>query len=120
MATKTRKSSKTLIMDGLYITGGVVAGSYAVPKVVEMLDPSGKIDDKLTKGLAAAGGFFGAMNTKGEVQKILLGVGIGAAAGLLSEVLGVGYVVSPSYDINRIIGAGDDFRGTTSLNPGDI
>lgn len=107
-------------MDGLYITGGVVAGGYAVPKVVEMVDPSGKLDPKITQGLAAAGGFFGAMNTKGTVQKILLGVGIGAAANLLSEVVGMGYVVSPSYDVNRIIGAGDDFRGTTGQNPGDI
>ena len=120
MAKKSRKSSKSLIIDGLYITGGVVAGGYAVPKVVEMLDPTGKLDPKLTQGAAAAAGFFGAMNTKGEIQKVMLGVGIGAAANLFGEVIGMGYVVSPSYDVNRIIGAGDDFRGTTGLNPGDI
>lgn len=108
-------------MDGLYITGGVVAGGYAVPKVVEMVDPNGKLDPKLTQGIAAAGGFFGAMNTKGATQKVLLGIGIGAAANLLSEVVGMGYVVSPSYDVNRIIGgASDDFRNTTGMNPGDI
>lgn len=119
---KTRKSSKNLVMDGLYITGGVVAGSYAVPKVVEMVDPSGKIDSKLTQGLAAAGGFFGAMNTKGVTQKLLLGVGIGAAAGLISDIVGsgMGYVVSPSYDLNRIIGASDNYSGTTGLNPGEV
>ncbi len=118
---KSRKSSKNLVMDGLYITGGVVAGGYAVPKVVEMIDPNGKMDPKLTQGIAAAGGFFGAMNTKGAAQKVLLGVGIGAAANLLSEVVGMGYVVSPSYDVNRIIGsASDDFRNTTGMNPGDI
>lgn len=120
MAKKTRKSSKSLIMDGLYTTAGVVAGGYAVPKLVEMVDPNGKLDPRLTQGVAAAGGFFGAMNTKGEIQKVMLGVGIGAAANLLSEVIGMGYVVSPSYDVNRVIGAGDDFRGTTGLNPGDI
>ena len=117
---KSRKSSKSLVMDGLYITGGVVAGGYAVPKVVEMVDPTGKLDPKITQGIAAAGGFFGAMNTKGTIQKVLLGVGIGAAANLLSEVVGMGYVVSPSYDVNRIIGAGDNYSGTTGLNPGDI
>lgn len=120
MAKKTRKSSKSLIMDGLYTTAGVVAGGYAVPKLVEMVDPNGKLDPRLTQGVAAAGGFFGAMNTKGEIQKVMLGVGIGAAANLLSEVIGMGYVVSPSYDVNRVIGAGDDFRGTTGQNPGDI
>lgn len=120
MAKKTRKSSKSLIMDGLYTTAGVVAGGYAVPKLVEMVDPNGKLDPRLTQGVAAAGGFFGAMNTKGEIQKVMLGVGIGAAANLFGEVIGMGYVVSPSYDVNRIIGAGDDFRGTTGLNPGDI
>lgn len=117
---KSRKSSKSLVMDGLYITGGIVAGGYAVPKVVEMLDPTGKLDPKLTQGFAAVGGFFGAMNTKGEIQKLLLGVGIGAAANLLSEVVGMGYVVSPSYDVNRIIGASDNYSSTTGLNPGDI
>lgn len=117
---KSRKSSKSLVMDGLYITGGVVAGGYAVPKLVEMVDPTGKLDPKLTQGIAAAGGFFGAMNTKGEIQKLLLGVGIGAAANLLSEVVGMGYVVSPSYDVNRIIGAYDNYGGTTGQNPGDI
>ena len=87
MAKKTRKSSKSLIMDGLYTTAGVVAGGYAVPKLVEMVDPNGKLDPRHTQGVAAAGGFFGAMNTKGEIQKVMLGVGIGAAANLLSEVI---------------------------------
>ena len=84
---KSRKSSKSLVQDGLYITGGVVAGGYAVPQLVNMIDPTGKFDPKLVQGAAAAGGFFGAMNTKGTTSKILLGVGIGAAANLLGDEL---------------------------------
>lgn len=104
---KSRKSSKNLVQDGLYITGGVVAGGYAVPKVVEMIDPTGKFDPKIVQGAAAAGGFFGAMNTKGVAQKVLLGVGIGAAANLLGELVGMGYVISPNTDLNNIVGYGN-------------
>jgi len=92
-------------MDGLTITAGVVGGSYAVPKLVEMVDPNGKIDPKLTAAAAAAGGFFGAMNTKGATRNVLLGVGIGAAAQLLSEVAGLGYVVNPNTNLSYILGA---------------
>lgn len=104
---KSRKSSKSLVQDGLYITGGVVAGGYAVPKVVEMVDPTGKFDPKIVQGAAAAAGFFGAMNSKGVAQKVLLGVGIGAAANLLGELVGMGYVINPNTDLNNIVGYGN-------------
>lgn len=117
---KSRKSSKNLVMDGLYITGGVVAGGYAVPKVVEMIDPNGKLDPKLTQGIAAAGGFFGAMNTKGTAQKVLLGVGIGAAANLLSEVVGMGYVVNPNTNLENIIGYGEGNAPDSRYNAGEL
>lgn len=105
---KSRKSSKRLVQDGLYITGGVVAGGYAVPQLVNMIDPAGKFDPKLVQGAAAAGGFFGAMNTKGAAQKVLLGVGIGAAANLLGELVsGMGYVINPNTDLNNIVGYGN-------------
>lgn len=120
MAKKTRKSSKSLIQDGLYITGGVVAGGFAVPKVVEMIDPTGKLDPKLVQGGAAAAGFFGAMNTKGAVQKLLLGVGIGAAANLLSEVAGMGYVINPNTDLERIVGYGQGQFSDSRWNAGEL
>lgn len=117
---KSRKSSKNLVMDGLYITGGVVAGGYAVPKVVEMVDPTGKLDPKLTQGIAAAGGFFGAMNTKGAAQKVLLGVGIGAAANLLSEVVGMGYVINPNTNLENIVGYGSGNAPDSRFNAGEL
>lgn len=107
-------------MDGLYITGGVVAGGYAVPKVVEMVDPTGKLDPKLTQGIAAAGGFFGAMNTKGAAQKVLLGVGIGAAANLLSEVVGMGYVINPNTNLENIVGYGSGNAPDSRFNAGEL
>lgn len=124
MANKTRKSSKSLVMDGLLYGGGVAVGSYIVPKVQEMADPSGKIDPKIVNAITGAVGLFGADIVKkylgDEAGKITLGIGIGGVGTLLSSVLGIGYVVSPSYDLDRIIGAGYDFSGTTGSNPGDI
>lgn len=104
-------------MDGLYITGGVVGGGYVVPKVVEMIDPTGKMDPKITQGLAAAGGFFGAMNTKGVASKLLLGLGIGAAANLLSDVVGMGYVVNPNTNLSYIVGQ-EGNAADSRYNPG--
>lgn len=102
---KTRKSKKGLIEQGLYITGGLVAGGYVVPKVVETANLN--LDPKIIQAIAAAGGFFGAMNTKGVVSNMLLGVGVGAAANLLSEVAGLGYVVNPNTNLENIVGYGN-------------
>lgn len=122
MATKTRKSSKNIAMDVAYYTGGAVAGGYLVPKVVEMVDPSGNMDPKLINGGALVLSVLGAMNTKGDVQKLLIGAAVGSGTALASDVLSgsLGYVISPSYDVNRVMGtrAGGEYSGTTGQNPG--
>lgn len=123
MATKTRKSSKNIAMDVAYYTGGAVAGGYLVPKVVEMVDPSGNMDPKLINGGALVLSVLGAMNTKGDFQKLLIGAAVGSGTALAYSVLpmnGLGYVISPSYDVNRVMGtrAGGEYSGTTGQNPG--
>ena len=125
MANKTRKSSKnTVLMDAAAVTGGLVLGAVAVPKVLEMVDKSGSIDPNYVNGGTAALAVFGAMKTKGTTQKVLIGVGAGAAAKLIGSMTGMGYVDSPSYDVNRILGgvdtAGGNYSGTTGANPGAI
>ena len=120
MAKKTRKSSpKGILITGAAITGGLLAGAVGVPKLAEMVVPTA--DDK-TVNIGTLGlGILGAMYTKGHIQTGAIGMAAGAAVRLVAEYLpSMGYVVSPSYDVNRIIGAGDDYRGTTGLNPGDI
>jgi hypothetical protein len=122
---KTRKSSKnTVLMDTAAVTGGLFLGAVAVPKVVDMIDKTGTIDPNYINGGTAALAVFGAMKTKGTTQKVLIGVGAGAAVKLLASVTGMGYVDSPSYDVNRVMGAvstgGGNFPGTTGANPGAI
>lgn len=125
MAKKSRKSTKSAVMDVALYGAGVAAGGILVPKAVEQLDPTGKLDDKIVNALTAAVGIFGAQYaTKAmgqEAGKVVMGIGIGGAAALLSDLAGMngmGYVVSPSYDVNRILG--DNYSGTTGLNPGDL
>lgn len=124
MARKTRKSSKSLVMDGLLYGGGVAAGAWLVPKVMETADPSGKLDPKIVNALTAAAGLLGSQfvskNVGQEVGKVTLGIGIGGVAALIADVAGIGYVISPSYDVNNVVGLQDDFRGTTGANPGAI
>lgn len=111
MAKKSRKSSsKSLVMDGLLYGGGVVAGGYLVPKVLEIADPSGKMDSKIINGLTAAAGLFGSSYVGkaigAEAGKVTLGIGIGGVAALISELFGggMGYVVNPNTDLERIVG----------------
>lgn len=118
-------------MDGVLITGGIVLGGYAVPKVVEQVDPTGKVDPKLVDVVVAAAGLMGSKyvgkKLGNEAGKITMGVGIGALASLANQVFmnGLGYVVSPTYDVNQVLGAngdgygGDSFR-TTGANPGTL
>lgn len=118
MAKKSRKSTKSILMTGAAITGGLIAGAVAVPKLAAMVAPT--VDDK-TINLATIGlGILGAMNTKGEIQTGFIAMAGGAGASLISEVAGLGYVLSPTYDVNRIIGASDNYSGTTWANPGGI
>lgn len=97
-------------MDGLLYGGGVVAGGFLVPKVLQFADPAGKLDSKIVNGLTAAAGLFGApmvgKSLGAEAGKITLGIGIGGVAALVSELMGggVGYVVNPNTDLERIVG----------------
>lgn len=122
---KTRKSNgKNILKDVAYYTGGAVGGAFLVPKLVDMVDPSGTFDTKIVNGGALALSVLGAMNTKGDIQKLFIGAAVGSGASLVNEVVmnGMGYVISPSYDVNRVMGptpqARGEFAGTTGANPG--
>ena len=120
---KTRKT-KGLLIDGVLIAGGAVIGGYAVPKVVEQFDPTGKIDTKIVDVTTAVAGLFGSKYaTKSfgpEVGKLVMGIGVGALISLGNNLVnGMGYVVSPTYDVNQVLGWGES-RGTTGANPGTI
>lgn len=127
MANKSRKSSKGLLMDGVLIAGGAVLGGYAVPKVVESVDPTGKVDPKLVDAAVAALGLLGSKyvgkKLGNEAGKITMGVGVGALVSLGNNLMSsMGYVVSPTYDVNQVLGAndwGNSFR-TTGANPGAL
>ena len=122
-----QRKTKGLLMDGVLIAGGAVIGGYAVPKVVEQLDPTGKMDPKIVDVATAAAGLFGSKYaTKSfgpEAGKIVMGIGVGALISLGNNLVsGMGYVVSPTYDVNQVLGAnewGNSFR-TTGANPGAL
>lgn len=127
MANKSRKSSKGLLMDGVLIAGGAVLGGYAVPKMVEQVDPTGKVDPKIVDVAVAALGLLGSKyvgkKLGNEAGKITMGVGVGALVSLGNNLMSsMGYVVSPTYDVNQVLGAndwGNSFR-TTGANPGAL
>lgn len=121
---KTRKSGKNIAMDVAYYAGGAIAAGYVVPKVVEMVAPSGQMDPKLINGGSLVLSVIGAMNTKGDVQKLLVGAATGSAVALANDLMAgsLGYVISPSYDVNRVFGTepGGQYAGTTGSNPGAL
>lgn len=114
-------------MDGVLIAGGAVLGGYAVPKVVEQVDPTGKVDPKLVDAAVAALGLLGSKyvgkKLGNEAGKITMGMGVGALVSLGNNLMSsMGYVVSPTYDVNQVLGAndwGNSFR-TTGANPGAL
>lgn len=92
-------------MTGASITGGLLVGTLGVPKIVDAIAPS--LDDKTVNIATIAVGAFGAMNTKGEIQTGLLAMAGGAAAKLLLNLSGMGYVVNPNTNLENIVGYGN-------------
>lgn len=120
MANKQRRSKSGAIQTVGAIGAGLLAGSLVVPKIVNTVDAEGKIDPKIISGLGAVGGYLLGQRMKGFGQMAAFGFAAGQALNLVASFAGMGYVDSPTYDLNRIIGAGDIYTGTTGANPGSI
>lgn len=119
MAKKTRRSKGGLQTVGA-IGAGLLAGSLVVPKIVDAVDPSQKINPKIISGIGAAAAYFFGTKTSGFGQMALYGLAAGQALNVVASVAGLGYVDSPTYDVNRVAGAGSNYYGTTGANPGAI
>lgn len=117
---KQRRSKHGGIQTVGAIGAGLLAGSLVVPKIVNAVDPEGKFDPRIISGLGAVGGYFLAGKMKGFTQTMAYGFAAGQALNLVASVAGLGYVDSPTYELNRVAGAGDNYTGTTGANPGAI
>lgn len=119
MAKKTRRSKGGLQTVGA-ITTGLLAGAFAVPRLMNAVDPAQKVNPKLVSGIGTAAAYFFGTKTSGFGQTALYGLSAGLALNLIASVAGIGYVDSPTYDVNRVAGAGSNYYGTTGANPGAI
>lgn len=107
-------------MQGAAITGGLLAGAVLVPKIVQTIDSKGTFDDKMVNGGTIAVGILGAFNTKGPIQTGFLALAGGAAANLLSEVVGMGYVINPNTNLENIVGYGAGNAPDSRYNAGEL
>lgn len=120
MAKSRKSSKKSLLMQGAAITGGLLAGAVLVPKIVETIDSKGTFDNKMVNGGTIAVGILGAFNTKGPIQTGFLAMAGGAAANLLSEVVGMGYVINPNTNLENIVGYGEGNAPDSRYNAGEL
>lgn len=120
MAKRTKRTAKNIAMDVVYYSGGAVAGAYVLPKILETVDPSGKLDSKIVNGGTAALAVLGAMNVKSDpVKKLLVGAAVGSTVQLVTEVMamnGLGYVINPNTNLENVISGARDSR----YNAGDL
>lgn len=117
---KQRRSKHGGIQTVGAIGAGLLAGSLVVPRIVTTVDAEGKIDPRIISGIGAVGGYLLAKRLKGFGQMAAYGFSAGQALNLVASVAGLGYVDSPTYELNRVAGAGDNYTGTTGANPGAI
>lgn len=91
---KTRRSnnSKNALQTVGGITAGIAVGALGVPKIVQTIDPEGKIDPKIINGVGAVGAYWFSRKQKGFVQSMLQGLAGGLAWNVLSNVAGMGYI----------------------------
>lgn len=119
---KTRRSKNSGLQTVGGIGAGLLAGSLVVPKVVGAIDPNQKIDPKIVSAVGAAAGYMVGRRLSGFTQMMAYGFAAGQALNVVASVAGLGYVDSPTYDVNRVAGAGDTFPfgGTAGANPGSV
>jgi len=118
MANKQRRSKTGGLQTVGAIGAGLLAGSLVVPKIVGAVDKTGSLDPRIISGIGAVGGFLLGQRMKGFAQMAAYGFAAGQGISLVASVAGLGYVDSPTYDLNRV--AGYDFANTASGNPGTV
>jgi hypothetical protein len=123
MAKQRRSSSsKSALQTVGGITAGIAVGAMGIPKIIETIDPEGKIDPKIINGVGAAGAFYFSRKQKGFVQAMLQGLAGGLAWNLVSAfVPSMGYVddMSTRY-LNNVAGSERNTFQDSRMNPGPI
>lgn len=98
---------------------GIGAGAVGIPKVVEMIDPTGKFDTKIINAVGAAGAYWFSSKQKGFVQTALQGLSAGLAWNVVAAVANIGYLNDRSTDfLNNV--AGDPTYFNSRQNPGTV
>lgn len=121
MGYKTRKSS---FQGAIQRVGagavGIGVGGILVPKIVEMIDPSGKFPPTIVNAVGAAGALYFAKNQSGGMfQDLLYGMAAGLAWGAVAPLVGMGYVDDSSTNFLHRVAGGDDYFPSRQ-NPGEV
>lgn len=106
--SRRSNSSKSALQTVGGITAGIAVGALGIPKIVQTIDPEGKIDPKIINGVGAVGAYWFSRKQKGFLQSMLQGLAGGLAYNVIANVAGMGYIDDNSTRLLNNV-AGDYF-----------